>query len=320
MLIETRVGEYATDPTFPEDLKAGAIAEAYNRSIVAGTGGDYADGGPRYFSCQTCHMGPTTGLGCNKNGVPIRTDLPTHDLTGGNYWMPAVVQYQDAQGMLVFGGGLSADEIAGLDAGALRARHNLDNAASIEVRDNDTTLRITNLTGHKLISGYPEGRRMWINVKWYDSSEPEPVLLREDGAYGPLEDGDGLPVTVVNPADSQSVQVQSILDLEDPNTRIYEVHHALTQEWANVLLGAGYPAGLVLAYDRYTGLVAHTLGELGAELPGSYEESFHFVLNNAVVADNRIPTYRMRYDMAKVRNVLPVPADQYGNPGPGGEY
>ena len=320
MLIETRVGEYATDPTFPEDLKAGAIAEAYNRSIVAGTGGDYADGDPRYFSCQTCHMGPTTGLGCNKNGVPVRDDLPTHDMTGGNYWMSSVIQYQDALGMLVFGGGLSADEIAGLDAGALRARHNLDNAASIEVRDNDTTLRITNLTGHKLISGYPEGRRMWINIKWYDSSAPEPVLLREDGAYGLLEDEVGNPVTVVNPADSQSVQVQSILDLEDPNTRIYEVHHALTQEWADVLLGAGYPTGLVLAYDRYTGGVAHTLGELGAEEPGSYEESFHFVLNNAVVSDNRIPTYRMRYDVAKVRNVLPVPADQYGNPGPGGEY
>jgi hypothetical protein len=64
----------------------------------------------------------------------------------------------------------------------------------------------------------------------------------------------------------------------------------------------------------------HDLGGLGAEEPGSYEESFHFVLNNAVVSDNRIPTYRMRYDMAKVRNVLPVPAEQYGDPGPGGEY
>jgi hypothetical protein len=123
---------------------------------------------------------------------------------------------------------------------------------------------------------------------------------------------------VVNPADGEPVQVQSILDLE--NTRIYEVHMALTQEWAAQLLGLGYPASLPVGYDRYTGVVEHTLGDVGAEPPGSYEESFHFVLNNKVVSDNRIPTYRMRYDMALVRNVLPVPLEQYGNPGPGGEY
>jgi hypothetical protein len=239
-------------------------------------------------------------------------------MTGGNYWMPAVIQYQDAQGELVFGGGLSPEEIAGLDAGALRARHNLDNAASIEVTTAPPyRLRITNLTGHKLISGYPEGRRMWINVKWYNAL-PTPTLLREDGAYGPLEDELGNPVEVVNPADGQPVQVQSILDLED--TRIYEVHMALTQEWAAQLLGLGYPASLPVGYDRYTGAVEHTLGDVGAEPPGSYEESFHFVLNNKVVSDNRIPTYRMRYDMALVRNVLPEPLEQYGNPGPGGEY
>jgi hypothetical protein len=202
-----------------------------------------------------------------------------------------------------------------LDAGALRARHNLDNAASLSVTG--TTLRITNLTGHKIISGYPEGRRMWINVKWYDAGS---VLLREDGAYGPLVDELGNPVEVVNPADGQWVQVQSILDLEDPHTRIYEVHMAMTQEWANQLLGLGYPAGLPLGFNRYTGALEHTLGRLGAEEPGSYEESFHFVLNNKVAADNRIPTYGMSYDTARVRNVLPVPLEQFGNPGPGGEY
>jgi hypothetical protein len=311
-LIETRVGAYGT---LPAELQAGAIAEAYNRSIAAGTGGDYEDGAPRYFSCQTCHMGPTQGIGCNKQGVPVRKDLPTHDMTGGNYWMASVIQYLDGLGKLRLGGGLSIDEIAGLDAGALRAKHNLENAASLAVTG--TTLRITNLTGHKLISGYPEGRRMWINVKWYGAGA---VLLREDGAYGPLVDEQGNPVEVVNPANGQSVHVQSILDLDDPHTRIYEVHHALTQEWANQLLGLGYPADLPLSFDRYTGAVAHTLGELGAEAAGSYEESFHFVLNNKVVSDNRIPTYGMRYDVARERNVLPVPLDQYGNPGPGGEY
>jgi len=313
-LIGTRVSDYAS---LPDDLKAGAIAEAYDRSIQAGTGGDYEDGTPRYFSCQTCHLGPSEGVGCNKPGVPVRKDLPFHDLTGGNYWAPAAIQYLNGVGKLRLGGPLTSDETAGLQAGVLRAQHNLENAASLSV--NGTTLRITNLTGHKLISGYPEGRRMWINVKWYDGSA-QPVLLREDGAYGPLVDGLGNPVEVINPADGQPVQVRSILDLDDPNTKIYEAHHGLTQEWASALLGLGYPAGLALRYDRYTGAVEETLGDLGAESPGSYEESFHFVLNNQVVADNRIPTYGMSYATGLERNVLPVPLDQYGNPGPSGVY
>ena len=76
-----------------------------------------------------------------------------------------------------------------------------------------------NLTGHKLITGYPEGRRMWLNIKWYDASGN---LLREDGAYGPLVDGNGNPVTIANPAGGPDIQVESILDLHAPNTRIYE--------------------------------------------------------------------------------------------------
>jgi hypothetical protein len=48
--------------------------------------------------------------------------------------------------------------------------------------------------------------------------------------------------------------------------------------------------------------------------------TFHFVLNNEVVKDNRIPPYGMSYDEALQRSVLPVPETQYGNPGPGGVY
>jgi hypothetical protein len=40
-----------------------------------------------------------------------------------------------------------------------------------------------NPTGHKPISGYPEGRRMWLNIVWKDAGGD---ILREDGAYGPL--------------------------------------------------------------------------------------------------------------------------------------
>jgi hypothetical protein len=107
---------------------------------------------------------------------------------------------------------------------------------------------------------------MWLEVKWYDSAD---ALLRTDGEWGPLFDENGLPVEVTDPASGQPVQVKSILDLDDPNTKIYEAHYGLTQEWANQLLGLGYPADLALGYDRLSGDVEHTLGDLGAEPAGA---------------------------------------------------
>jgi hypothetical protein len=113
--------------------------------------------------------------------------------------------------------------------------------------------------------------------------------------------------------------VESILDLHDPYAEIYEAHYGLTQEWASQLVGLGYPTDLALGYDRYTGATDFTLGELAASPPGTEHETFHFVLNNTVIKDNRIPPYGMSYEEARKRNALPVPADQYGG-SPGGTY
>jgi hypothetical protein len=311
-LVQTRVADYAT---LPPELQAGVIQEVYDAALLAGTAGDYEDGAARYFSCQTCHMRPSVGKGCDKNSVPVRSDLALHDLTGGNYWMPKAIAYLDGLGKLRLGGGLSDEGMDDILAGGLRAEHNLETAASLAVEG--TTVLVTNLTGHKLISGYPEGRRMWLKVDWYDNAD---LLLRTDGEWGPLFDEHDQPVELINPANGQLIQVKSILDLEDSNTKIYEAHYGLTQEWASQLIGLGYPASLALSYDRMTGEVEDTLGELASESSGSSEESFHFVLNNTVLQDNRIPTWGMRYDDARIRNILPVPADQYGNPSAGGMY
>jgi hypothetical protein len=94
----------------------------------------------------------------------------------------------------------------------------------------------------------------------------------------------------------------------------------MTQEWASALVSLGWDPLLPLSYDRYTGASDFNLGELAATDPGTYHETFHFALNNHVSMDNRIPPYGMQYDVARIRNALPVPADQYGNPGPGGAY
>jgi hypothetical protein len=47
----------------------------------------------------------------------------------------------------------------------------------------EVALRIVNNTGHKLISGFPEGRRLWLNVKFYDSAGG---LVEEVNPYQPL--------------------------------------------------------------------------------------------------------------------------------------
>jgi hypothetical protein len=294
---KTLVSNYAS---LPADLKAGAVKAAFDSAT-----GNYADGAPRYFSCQTCHMRAVTGVGANKAGTPTRTDLPLHDMTGGNYWMPDVILYQNAQNTLRLGGGLTTIQIDAIKAGKDRAAQQLQLATSLSVSGN--TLKVTNLTGHKLISGYPEGRRMWLNIKWYDSGNK---LIREDGAYGNMNVNlNGAPATV-----------KTILNLNDPNTKIYEAHYGMTQEWANQLLSLGYPSSLVLSFDRTSGTVSYTLGDLAAQAPGTAHETFHFVLNNTVLKDNRIPPYGMAYEEARKRNALPVPATQYGNPSAGGTY
>ena len=185
----------------------------------------------------------------------------------------------------------------------------LQQAASLLVEGNN--LKVVNLTGHKLISGYPEGRRMWLNIKWFDSNG---TMLREDGEYGPIG------VTIANPADGPAVEVESILNLDDPDTRIYEAHYSMTKEWADVLLLTGKSPDFVLSFDRTGATADYTLGQLAAQDPGTYHETFHFALNNHVAKDNRIPPYGMRYNEAQKRNALPVPDDQYGGNGVGSTY
>jgi hypothetical protein len=300
-------------PSLPAELQhvGGAPDIAYHRAWDARQDANYEDGTPRYYTCQTCHMYARTGVGCNKNNMPIRTDLPQHDQTGASHWIADAVIYQDNKGTLVFGGGLDQNKRDAMIEGKQRAVDQLSRAGSlgaIQVGD-DLRVTVTNLTGHKLITGYPEGRRMWLNLVWKDSGG---AVIHEDGAYGPL------PRDPVLDLDGGSHQVESILDLE--NAVIYEAEPGMDQQWAAQLSSLGYPDGMVLGYDRLTDAPYHTLGELRNESPGEDYHTFHFVLNNVMTHDNRIPPYGMRYDEARLRNALPVPYDQYGNPGAGDVY
>ena len=225
----TLVDDY---PNLPADLKGGALQAIFETATDPARGtANYEDGDPRYYSCQTCHMRPVTGQGCNKNPA-VRTDLPLHDMTGGNYWMPLAIQYLDGQDKLRLGGGMSTLQTNAMFDGALRAKEQLRLAATLSLSNNGNSVKIVNHTGHKLISGYPEGRRMWLNIKWYASNG---TLLREDGAYGSL--------TVKDPRDptgTATMDVNTILNLGDANTKIYQAHMGMTQAWAATLVDLGY--------------------------------------------------------------------------------
>ena len=307
-----RVSDFAT---LPADLRTtgGSIQRAYQRAMDQ-TGNaarpNYKDGTVRYFTCQTCHMSASTGKGCNKNGVPTREDLPRHDQTGAGHWVPDAVKYMDTKGTLRLGGGLSQLQKDALDDGKLRSIGMIQSAGRVSAaqQGNALVVRVTNLTAHKLISGYPEGRRLWLNLRWFDASN---ALIAETGAYGNIgrtvQDNAG----TVHP-------VRSLLDLHDGV--VYEAKPGLDQAWANQLLSLGYSPNLALEYDRMTDAPGMTLGQLGASPAGTQHHTFHFALNNVMTEDNRIPPYGFTYDEARTRNALPVPATQFGNPGAGGTF
>ena len=68
-------------------------------------------------------MRDVTGTGCNDPAAPMRTDLPLHDMTGGNAWLPDLIA------------DLYPTEVnaAALAAAAARAVAMLQNAATLDL-------------------------------------------------------------------------------------------------------------------------------------------------------------------------------------------
>ena len=283
---ELLTSTFMGDPAIPADLKViGGAPEVASRNEPYNSSTDPIYNPPRTFSCQSCHMHSVTGQGCNKD-PEVRTDLPLHDMTGGNTWMPAAMEDMSAAGTLV-GGALTIDLVTALDAGVGRARAQLQmsiKADTLTTAPGGLVVRLTNLTGHKFLSGYPEGRRAWINVRWHDATGG---LIHEDGAYDPAT---------------------ALLDEE--TTRVYAAHPGIGRSWAQTLVAVGYDPALALTYDL-AGNVTATLGELAAGSLGESIPTFHFVLNDTMVEDHRIPPFGFDPAEAARRNASPVPAGAY---------
>jgi hypothetical protein len=179
--------------------------------------------------CQDCHLHDVVGYGANTNiiaNVPLRNDLPLHDMTGGSTWIP---------GLLTNLYPTEVTNIAAIQAGIARSTYILQNAATLAVGDSNGMVKVTvtNECGHKLPTGYPEGRRIWLNVQFYDEANN---LLAESGAYN---------------------STNGVLT-RDAEAKIYEVH---------------------------PGIDTNISGALGLDP----EATLHFVLNNKIYEDNRIP-------------------------------
>ncbi len=158
-------------------------------------------------NCQDCHMRDVSGKGCSEPGAPSRSDLPLHDFTGGNTFVPDIVAtyYPDE---------VDATQLS--DA-KTRATSMIQKAATLTLTSEDygVSVRVFNETGHKLPSGYPEGRRVWLNVKGYDGTGQK---IYESGAYD----------------FSTGVLAQ------DEDAKVYEIKPGLSPALASAL---GQPAG-----------------------------------------------------------------------------
>jgi hypothetical protein len=228
-----------SNPILAEDVKKqppylfGHIQRTYSEWLLS----DYAKRG-RDGSCQSCHYRPVEGGGqASKYGSIHRDYFVMHGPVGGSTWI------QDVAWLILEGKDMDRQS---LDLGKRRAAELLQEAASLDIRfekPGRATLKITNKTGHKLPTGYEEGRRMWVNTVFLDSSG---IVLKEIGKYAEKDD------TIF----SQSVKAPALLD--PGQTHVYEILFGISQAQAK-------------KYNAKPG------------------KSFHTVLNDTIVKDNRIP-------------------------------
>lgn len=166
---------------FPEQTTASEWAfSAFANGGVAFAdgrfGGDHPTGVMQ--SCQDCHMPTISAGGCfawEFDPFFERPDLKRHTFAGSNHWVLRAVQAYWGESET----GMSDDAV---EASISRNIDLLRAASDVLVSQVGSTLkvRVVNWSGHKLPSGYPEGRRMWLNVRFYDEAD---TLVEERGAY-----------------------------------------------------------------------------------------------------------------------------------------
>ncbi|HSR88754.1 MAG TPA: multiheme c-type cytochrome, partial [Pontiella sp.] len=223
--------------------------------------------GNKIATCQDCHLADlpgenkAAGKGVSRPGGSTehpQSGLPEHRLIGGNIWIPWILasinststNYDPVNETLLTQGpaaltldftqGDPLDTVLLLDTVALSGQM-LQDAASItnagySLATSEFTLRLQNHTGHKLISGYPEGRRMFLNIKAYVGTNLIYEINPYDYAVGTLK---GL-------NSDYSPNSPPLSDREEyMDELVYEVHQSSS------ILGTNETFHMVLATDRY---------------------------------------------------------------------
>jgi len=228
-----------SNPLVARDVKTepvhsfGHIERTYSEWVLS----DYARQG-KAGSCQSCHYPQIKGGGqSSRFGTLHRDYFVQHGPVGGSTWV------QDAVAELWVNSDVSKKA---LRLGKERSAALLKTAAELKTTrgpDAHLQVRVTNLTGHKLPSGYPEGRRMWLNVQFLDRRGN---IIAEHGKYADQADT----------LKGKPVKAPTLIDPE--KTVVYEVIPGISP----------------------------TMAKRFNAKPGP---SFHFVLNDIITKDNRIP-------------------------------
>lgn len=168
---------------------------AVERTYTEWLNSDYSDpSSPDHQSCQDCHMPAQSNvMGCTLGGQDpqygawnkVRSALRQHEFVGGNAWIPQILKQMypnvdlpwtngnNYQGTYHFG---PPSRNALYDTVTTRATNKLKIAADLDLTAIEATpgtitasVTVTNLSGHKLPTGYPEGRQMWIQIEALDA-------------------------------------------------------------------------------------------------------------------------------------------------------
>ena len=152
----------------------------------------------REQGCVSCHMKVERGAAVR--GGEVYEDLPVHNFVGGNTFAARAVQVVNPQLNIA------------LEIGQMErwVEENLAAAAELEIISSPSDVvsgeafpievRLTNKTGHKLPTGYPEGRRVYLEVS-----------LQLDGGASMILSGAWDPTTGNL--------------IRDPQVRTYETEH-----------------------------------------------------------------------------------------------
>jgi len=212
-------------------------------------------------TCMDCHMPepdldgdgtPDDAFACllvsdpRGRATALEGPMRKHSLTGPNSWMLSVLNAE-------YGPALGREELfldaiaASIDLITNRTAEVSSSAPATVVAGNsfDADVRVTNLAGHKFPTGYPEGRRSWLQV-----------------AAGEDRDGDG---------------VLSVAEIEFESGAYDAATGVLTRD------------GQVKVYEHQLGVWDFNGTGACDRVDAAGEELFHFVLNDCIVQDNRIP-------------------------------